>query len=267
MHATINVLFFIDALKSGAIFSTQSITHIAERGPLDTCLSRLNKAGRIRRLAWGLYQNTPLGTEPIPSPLVIATEKARAFGKLIVHHGSTIAELLQFKPKNPKNKPHAIKNEAAPGRAKREINRYHTNGNSSRFYYLSSDGDFKRMHLHKLCPNKIRSYTEPGGQWISAVRSIGKKILDKCPQDQMPPLPWSAREKRRIRDQAGLLPNWLRRLLEIPSVDDFEQRVYPLIPANTHVPLASENQLSKLYGAMPAHRKYPFMLEVVPAPD
>ena len=267
MHATMNVLFFIEALDPGIIFSTQSITHLAERGPLDMCLSRLNKAGRIRRLAWGLYQNTPLGTEPIPSPLVIATEKARAFGKLIIHQGSTIAELLQFKPKNPKNKPTTIKNQAATGRAKREVNRYHTDGNSSRFYYLSSDGEFKPMHLHKLCPNKVRSYNEPGGPWISAVRSIGKKILDKCPQNQMPLLPWGATEKQNIRNQASLLPGWLRQLLEIPTVDDFEQRTYPLITPDPARPLASENQLSKLYGAMPAHRKYPFMLEVAPAPD
>lgn len=268
MHASINIGFFIDSLDPGTIFSTQSIIHLAERGPLDSYLSRCYKSGILRRLAWGLYQYAPTGDEAYPTPMQIMEEKARAFNKKLMQHGSTIAKLLQFKIDKPK-KINSSDNEFYQATAPdHEITHFYTNGASSRFQIFRSDGNTQQVYVHQLSPKKQRSYTAPGGQWISAVRFIGKTALDKRSPEELPNLPIAVEEKEEIRNQQALMPSWLQKMLAIEPVDDYKQRTYDLIDIPPRKPLASENQISFLYGRIKKHRIFPFnLMQISPTPS
>lgn len=179
---------FVFKLPKGVIFSTRELLNFGTRAAVDQCLCRLVKGGDIRRLAWGLFMRDDPDV-PMPSTLVIAAEKARAFGKQIITEGSEAARLLGL-----------IK----PGDHKIV---YATNGRSSSFLHKNI-----RIHFKGVSAIKFALGDTAVGLAIRALWQLGK---ESCrPKDiERVTLNFDHKQRLLFKQSRYLMPFWMTNLL------------------------------------------------------
>ena len=101
MKRTISISQIEDRIRNspkGTIFVTSDFTDLASLDAANKALLRLEKAGLIRRIIFGVYEypeyNEFLGEYVEPSPDMVAHTLARKFGWTIVPCGDTALNML-----------------------------------------------------------------------------------------------------------------------------------------------------------------------------
>jgi len=90
------ILQQVQFLPEDAVLSPKEFLHLGSRPAVDQALSRLAKASKLLRVAWGTY-TTPVssrfGTRP-PAPEKIIKALAERSGEIVVPHGANVANAL-----------------------------------------------------------------------------------------------------------------------------------------------------------------------------
>ena len=188
MWTSAHIRKFIFNLPKGLIFSTRELLNFGTRAAVDQCLCRLVKRGDIRRLAWGLFMRNDLGVR-LPSTLVIATEKAKAFGRQILADGFEAAKLLGLM-----------------GSGNQKIT-YATNGRSSSFKCKDI-----RIYFKGVSARKMSLGDSPVGLAIRALWQLGKEACQ--PKDiERATINFNRPERQQFRQSRHLMPFWMTNLL------------------------------------------------------
>src|ERR1700726_3101886 len=96
-NLTLKVLKRIRAANPGAVFTPKAFDDLANRAAVDQALSRLTKAGKIRRISRGVYDipQTLLGLGPLsPDPDSVARAIAAQAGYRLQPSPARAANLL-----------------------------------------------------------------------------------------------------------------------------------------------------------------------------
>lgn len=108
MKRTISISQIEDRIRNspkGTIFVTSDFTDLASSDAANKALLRLEKAGLIRRILFGVYEypeyNEFLGEYVEPSPDMVAHALARKFGWTIVPCGDTALNMLSLSTQVP----------------------------------------------------------------------------------------------------------------------------------------------------------------------
>jgi Family of unknown function (DUF6088) len=189
MWTTLRIRQFIFNLPEEVIFSTRDLLNFGTRAAVDQCLCRLVKRGDIRRLAWGLFMRNDFQV-PLPSAFVVATEKAKAFGRQILTDGAEAAKLLGLM---------ATCNQQIA---------YATNGRSSSFKY-----DDVRIYFRGVSARKVSLGDSPVGLAIRAAWNVGKEVcqfkdIEKAITNLNLP------EHQQFEQSRHLMPFWMTNLLK-----------------------------------------------------
>ncbi len=190
MWTSTHIRKFIFSLPKGVIFSTRELLNFGTRAAVDQCLCRLVKGGDIRRLAWGLFMRNDFQV-PMPSTLVIATEKARAFGRQLITDGSEAARLLGL-----------------ISLGNRKII-YATNGRSSSFKINNI-----RVYLKGISARKMALGDTPVGLAIRALWQLGKEAcqpeaIEKATSN------FNRSLSQQFNQSRHLMPVWIADMLTI----------------------------------------------------
>ncbi len=188
MWTSSHVRKFIFNLPKAAIFSTRDLLNFGTRAAVDQCLCRLVKKGDIRRLAWGLFMRDGLDV-PMPTALVVATEKAKAFGRRIVTDGAEAAKLLGLRA----------------GRNQQVV--YATDGRSSSFRYRDV-----RIYFNGVSPRKMSLGDSSVGLAIRALWKLGRDVCQKKDIEKATIL-FNRPERQQFRQSQYLMPFWMTNLL------------------------------------------------------
>jgi hypothetical protein len=184
MQTTSFILRHINSLPVSQLFSTRDLLCYGGRSAVDKALSRLVKRGYIERYARGVFMKASWGSRK-PSPLDIASTKARAFGKIIFQHFGDFAARLGLI--NPDPTRHT----------------FDTTGYTSSFLTKYGAIQFK-----KIGPRKAKLGDSTAGLIARTLWHIGKEI---CTADlvQRISAQIDRESKRELRESAGLVPAWL----------------------------------------------------------
>ncbi len=176
-------------LPEGAIFSTREMLNYGRRSAIDQCLHRLVKTGRIIRLAWGLFIKDDIG-RIMPSPLTVAKEKARAFGKQICTDAADAAKHLNL---------------AASGNQRIT---YAIQGHSSSFKYRNIT-----IHFRGICARKMALGDGPVGLAIKALWHLGKEV---CDQHALAKATGNFKrpERQQFNQSCHLMPTWMTNIFQ-----------------------------------------------------
>ena len=207
-------------------FSTQEILHIGTRGSIDMYLSRKVKSGALIRLARGVFTAASSKELDIPSLREIAEMKARAFSKVIIPHGETIARALKLLPPHPDSKgiidPRTLDPEKSFIDQIRDIRRkagtnllptikMYTDGAASNFI---SHLHNVRIKFIKISDKKMRSFSQGSGYWINAIRTMGKIYFEKHTLQCLQQLPTRKEDREDLQRAQYLTPKWLYKVLD-----------------------------------------------------
>jgi hypothetical protein len=184
MYTSTLIRRHIYSLPKGKIFSTRDMLNYGRRSAIDQCLYRLVKAGRIIRLAWGLFIREDSETD-LPSPRQVAMEKARAFCKTIFTDAQDATKLLGLT---------AFGNERLT---------YAIQGHSSSFNYRET-----RIYLKGVCQRKISLGDDPISLAAKALWIIGKKHCDQRTIEKATAR-FKRQERLQFRQSCHLMPSWL----------------------------------------------------------
>lgn len=176
-------------LPEGAIFSTREVLNYGRRSAVDQCLHRLVKTSRIIRLAWGLFMKNDVGASR-PSPLTVATEKARAFGRQIVIEPADAAKFLNL-----------------TGIGNQKVT-YATQGHSSSFRYGSII-----IFLKGICPRKMAIGDGPVGLAIKALWRLGKNMCDQQTVARAT-IKFNRQDRCQFKQSYHLMPAWMTEILQ-----------------------------------------------------
>ncbi len=174
-------------LPKGAIFSTRELLNYGRRSAVDQCLYRLVKIGRIIRLAWGLFIKDDIGTT-LPSPLTVAKEKARAFGRQILTDAVDAAKLLGMKVSD-----------------STKI-RYAVQGHSSSFRYRAIT-----IHFRGICARKMSLGDGPVGLAIRALWQLGPLHCDQR-AIALATAHFNRPQRLQFRQSCHIMPTWMTSL-------------------------------------------------------
>jgi Family of unknown function (DUF6088) len=176
-------------LPKGMIFSTREMLNYGKRSAVDQCLYRLVKMGRIIRLTWGMFMKDDSSRE-LPSPLTVAMEKARAFGRRISQDAVDAAKILALVNEGNKNITYA------------------TDGHSTSFKYGQSI-----IHLRGLCARKMSLGDDPVGLAIKALWQLGRK---HCGQNTLAIATrnFTRQDRLQFNKSCGIMPAWMTNLFK-----------------------------------------------------
>ena len=173
----------------GYVFTPAEVLHLGSRAAVDQGLSRLVKAGQIRRLTRGVYaypeKNSLVGEVP-PSPTAVAEALARAQGAQAQVSEAAAANTLGLTTQ-------------VPGRIV-----YLTNGTPRRRHVGNTIIEFKRAS-----PRRLAGAGTSVGTVVQALRHLGpaganeqvaQKLRAKLPQ----------RQRQALRALLPLVPAWMR---------------------------------------------------------
>jgi hypothetical protein len=193
MWTSAHIRKFVFNLPKGVIFSTRQLLNFGSRAAVDQCLCRLVKNGDIRRLAWGLFMRDYIDV-PMPSAFLIATEKAKAFGKEIALAGTEAARLLGVVASGERKTTYAI------------------NGRSSSFKYQKM-----RIYFKGISARKFSLGDNPIGLAIKALWQLGK---GKCQYKdiRLVSLNFHRAQRQQFRLSRHLMPTWLTCMLNTRAI-------------------------------------------------
>ena len=169
----------IRAKRRGWVFTPREFATFGSRAAIDQTLSRLHRAGKIRRLARGIYEfprvHPRIGVLS-PSPEAVAKAVAARTHSRITVSGATALNLLGLSTQVPVQ------------------NLYLTEG-PSRTVRIGN----QTVTLKHVAPSKIIGAGTEAGIVIQAVRSLGKKRISEIPTQALAkrlPRPVKAAVKR-----------------------------------------------------------------------
>lgn len=173
----------------GYVFTPAEVLYLGSRAAVDQALSRLVKAGQIKRLARGVYaypeRNSLVGEVP-PSPTVVAEALARAQGAQAQVSEAAAANALGVTTQVPS----------------RVV--YLTNGTPRRRRVGNTIIEFKRAS-----PRRLAGAGTPAGTVVQALRHLGpaganeevvQRLREKLPR----------RHRQQLRRLLPLTPAWMR---------------------------------------------------------
>lgn len=172
----------------GGVFTPADFLDVAARGAVDQALSRLVKAGRLRRLARGLYDfpkvHPTLGALS-PAADDVAQALARETGSRVQITGARAANALGLTTQVPAR------------------NTYLTNGPSRRVVLGK-----RVVDLRHASPKHLIAPGSPAGTVVQALRHVGPvRAADVV---QVASVFLSANEKKTLASNAVQAPAWMR---------------------------------------------------------
>src|SRR5262249_49531297 len=145
----------------GWVFTPRQFGHLGTRAAVDQALSRLQRAGRIRRLSRGIYEFPKIHPKIgllSPSPEAVAKAVAERTGSRITVSGGKAANLLGLSKQVPMQ---TVFWTEGPSRTLRIGN--------------------QTVTLKHVAPSKMIGAGTEAGVVIQAVRSLGKKGVHGVP--------------------------------------------------------------------------------------
>lgn len=97
------ILRHAQALPEGGVLSPKEFLHLRSRYAVDQAMSRLVKAGKLLRVARGIYTvpvESRFGARP-PVPWKLVETLARQTGEVVAPHGASAANVLGLTEQNP----------------------------------------------------------------------------------------------------------------------------------------------------------------------
>ena len=179
--------------KRGWCFTPMDFLDLGSRQAVDTALSRLAKAGRIRRLSRGLY-DYPRSHKKIgllsPTPEAIIEALTRRDRVQLQPTGAYAANLLGLSDQVPMKVV------------------YLTNGPSRRVRIGNQE-----IILKTMAPRFMATAGRPSGTVIQALRHLGKSHVTLATVARLQKA-FTAAEKRQILKDRSLAPAWMHRWLQ-----------------------------------------------------
>lgn len=97
------ILRHAQALPEGGVLSPKEFLHLGSRYAVDQAMSRLVKAGKLLRVARGIYTvpvESRFGARP-PAPWKLVETLAKQRGEIVAPHGASAANVLGLTEQNP----------------------------------------------------------------------------------------------------------------------------------------------------------------------
>lgn len=199
MTQTAKLRAYVEVLPRAYVFSSRELLTEANRGSVDTFVSRQIAIGFIERVARGMFR-VVLPTNKEVTPMQAAAAKLRAFGKEIV----------------------TIENEEVlynSQESQEKVLVVGTNGRSSSFKF----GEW-RIVCRGLGPRKIRLAQRESGKKLRDLWIVGEKELSQVEADKvLSSIP--RREYKFLPHMHKYIPQWLTEVLS----NSFSAR--PALPA------------------------------------
>lgn len=182
----------IRATRGARVFSPVHFLDLAARAAVDTALSRLTKAGKLRRVARGLYdlpRSHPWFGTLSPKAEKVAEALANRDGIKLRLTGAASANLLGL-------------SEQVPGKVV-----YQTDGRSRKLRIAGLEVELRHRSARQMAMSE-----QPTGMIVSAFRSLGKNHIS---QDQMEKLrqKLSAADRRVLLKELPLAPAWMHPMM------------------------------------------------------
>jgi hypothetical protein len=164
-------------------FSIRDFLDYGSRAAVDQTFYRLVKAGRLIRVARGVYLKS---TAPFPSTLAVAKVKAAAFCRVIAVHGGRAAQALHLTEDKSFEHTYAI------------------SGRTSSFQFNG-----ETIRLIGTAARKLYFGDSPIGLAVRALWHLGNQNCDPC---QVAQATWEfGRSDRATLKQSGkIMPAWMR---------------------------------------------------------
>lgn len=194
---------YISRLSRGQVFATRELLTFGKRGAIDKTLHRLVTKGAILRLARGIFVRADINLKT-PSVEEIVRAKARAYSKMAVSLGSTIAPKYDLK-KNTKGKSVCRRARCNNLNCESEspAGSYGVVGAASSFQTL-----YGRVFFRSISPRKHILAQHKVGRILVALWHLGKNsIVDFEALQRRANL--KRPEKKMIRELAAWTPAWL----------------------------------------------------------
>lgn len=176
------------AAGRGGVFTPSDFLDVAARAAVDQALSRLAKAGKLRRLARGLYDfpkvHPKLG-QLSPTPDDVAQALARETGSLVQISGARAANALGLTTQVPAK------------------NTYLTDGPSRRVVLGK-----RVVDLRHASPKHLIAPGSPAGTVVQALRHVG--AVRAADVAQVASRQLSANDKKTLASSAVHAPAWMR---------------------------------------------------------
>jgi hypothetical protein len=173
----------------GYVFTPTEFLHLGSRAAVDQALSRLTRAGKVKRVARGVYvypERNSLAGELPPSPSAVAEALARAQGAETQVSEAAAANALGLTTQ-------------VPGRLV-----YLTNGTPRTRRIGHTVIQFKRA-----APRRLAGAGTPAGAVVQALRYLGPtRINESVVEELRRVLPRS--QRRALRALLPLTPAWMR---------------------------------------------------------
>lgn len=173
----------------GYVFTPSEFLHVGSRAAVDQALSRLTKAGRIKRLARGVYvypeTNSLVGEVP-PSPSLVAQALARAQGASTQLSEAAAANALGLTTQ-------------VPGRVV-----YLTNGAPRTRRVGNTVIQFKHAS-----PRRLAGAGTPAGTVMQALRYVGRAGANEQTIERIREM-LPRRQRRALREVLPFTPAWMR---------------------------------------------------------
>ena len=176
-------------LPKGMIFSTREMLNYGRRSAVDQCLYRLVKMGRIVRLAWGIFMKDDADIAT-PTPMSVANEKAKAFGRYLVKETLGATQLRTLTDHRTKTISYAIQ------------------GHSSSFKYGAITIQFRGT-----CARKMLLAEDAVGMAIKTLWRLG---VDACDHEALAKATaeFTRQERLQFKRSCHLMPEWITNLFK-----------------------------------------------------
>lgn len=186
------ILKRIWAKHRGFVFTPKEFAHLGTRAAVDQALSRLQRSGRIHRIARGVYEFPKIHPKIgllSPSPEAVAKAIVKGSGCRIAVSPAKAANLLGLSTQVPMQ------------------NIFWTEG-ASRTIRINN----QTVYLKHVAPSKMIGAGTGAGIVIQAVRSLGKERIHEIPIHALAKrLP--SRVKRAVRRLVAAAPAWSQPVL------------------------------------------------------
>jgi hypothetical protein len=201
---TSRILRHVAGVRLDVVFTTRDCLNYGTRAAVDKALSRLVKQQILIRIAWGVFIRA--GSK-VPDIEVIASVKAKAFGKEIAKHAFEIGKQIQSQTRiefpMQVNLSKLIRKIDKPKIEAQAI--FAASGRTSSFVAGNV-----RVHLIGVSLRKMQLSKSQAGKALLALCQLGKEM---CRQEHILAVSrgLSGLDVREIKQSGALMPAWLAR--------------------------------------------------------
>lgn len=182
----------VRATRSASVFSPVHFLDLASRAAVDTALSRLAKAGKLRRVARGLYdlpRSHPWFGKLSPKIENAVEALAKREGIKLRLTGAASANLLGL-------------SEQVPGKVV-----YQTDGGSRKLRIAGQDVELRHRSARQMAMSE-----QPTGMIVSAFRSLGKDHVSTARLEKLRHK-LSAADRKVLLKELPLAPAWMHPMI------------------------------------------------------